>query len=135
MLCALAAVSMASGSLTLLEHLVAQGAPRAAARLATVPLPAALHDLEEETQFTVPESSIMLVDDDVSARRFVAAMGALPSGSTIALDAEWRPDARGSQRKHRPSLVQLATADAVWLLDVESPAVLASATSAGVLRC
>ena len=104
----------ALASSPLLEHLVSQGASSAAARLGALPPPSVPAD-----PFTVPLSAVTLVDGQSSAQAFIRAMRELPTESTVGADLEWRPDVRG-QPSHRPSLLQLATVDDVWLLDLES---------------
>ena len=108
----------------LLDHLISQGATRAAARLGAASISVLPEEsAAEATKLFTTAAPITLVDNQASAAQFVDAMNNLPSESTIALDAEWRPDLKGYSR-HRPSLLQLAVLDAVWLLDFESAAVL-----------
>ena len=115
-------------TLALVEHLLQQGATRAASRLAAVQLTVDAHD---PTPYSVPSELIRTVEDDEAAAAFAAAMqAAVASGATLALDAEWRPDTGPSNNP--PALVQVAVADAdggeeavvadataVWLLDAE----------------
>merc|ERR1719424_2538868 len=112
--------------MALAEHLLAQGAPKAASRLAAAQLdePAA----SNVPQYEVPAERIFMVDGSCSTvEDFCSAMAAaVARRSSIGIDAEWRPDATRSSN-HPPALVQVASAassaateaDAVWLLDVE----------------
>ena len=129
MLLAIAAVTMASTSPVLLEHLVSQGAPRAAARLRGAEALAST----SPSILTVAPSAITLVEDGEGAVRFIEAVRGLPAGSTIAIDAEWRPDHRGERQlgRHKPSILQLATAGEVWLVDLDCSDVLDRASAAG----
>ena len=113
-------------TMALAEHLRAQGAPKAASRLAAAQLdePAA----SVVPLFEVPAGRIFMVDGGSGAvETFSSAMAAtVERRSVIAIDAEWRPDATRSSN-HPPALVQVALAasstateaDAVWLLDFE----------------
>eukprot|EP01052_Picozoa_sp_SAG31_P032958 SAG31_NODE_3668_length_4005_cov_1.850998_1_plen_384_part_00 len=94
---------------TLVRHLLAHGAPRAAARLDTdaaevLPTPARsppFFKLE-------PTDSLFVVADLESADAFNrAATAAMAGGHHIAFDAEWQPETRKNQ-EHGPSLVQVA---------------------------
>ena len=114
-------------TLALAEHLLAQGAPKAASRLAAAQLEPAVNNVP---QFEVPAERIFMVDGSCSAvEAFCSAMAAaVARRAIIAIDAEWRPDATRSSN-HPPALVQVASAsssfaaeaDAVWLLDFERP--------------
>ena len=113
-------------TMALAEHLRAQGAPKAASRLAAAQLdePAA----SVVPLFEVPAGRIFMVDGGSGAvETFSSAMAAtVERRGVIAIDAEWRPDATRSSN-HPPALVQVALAtsstateaDAVWLLDFE----------------
>ena len=113
-------------TMALAEHLRAQGAPKAASRLAAAQLdePAA----SVVPLFEVPAGRIFMVDGSSGAvETFSSAMAAtVERRGVIAIDAEWRPDATRSSN-HPPALVQVALAasatateaDAVWLLDFE----------------
>jgi hypothetical protein len=124
------------------EHLAAQNAPRAAARIAaafgapavTAPVPRAA--AKTLPLFTVPDEAIRLVDSSSSAEAFIEAIDTLTS-PTISLDLEWRPDTNRTPQRpggghtpqrpgggHTPSLLQLATADTVWLVDLEARTLL-----------
>ena len=103
---------ISNAPIPLAQHLLAQGAPRAAARLA-------LRD--EAPIFAAAPASVELVDTAATAARFAASLSALEVGATIAIDVEWRPD-NIADVIHRPSLLQLATATSVWLLDLDAPA-------------
>ena len=108
----LAAMSSAYTRSELADHLLAQRAPRAAARLRGLsggasapesvrsPPPRAAPVL-----YAVAPSEILLVDDAPSCDAFVAALAA---ADTLALDAEWEPDSGPSD--HPASLLQLALA-------------------------
>ena len=113
----------------LVEHLFSQSAPRAAARHLNawrggndyrdkvVAEPAAVED-----EYQVSPDSILLVDSTASAASFTTVLHTLLHGppTTLGIDLEWKPDTPHSM--HRPSLLQLATATTVWLLDLEAPA-------------
>jgi hypothetical protein len=128
--------------MALAEHLLAQGAPKAAARLAAAELDEPATSIVP--QFEVPAELIFMVDGSCSAvEAFCSAMAAaVARRGIIAIDAEWRPDATRSSN-HPPALVQVASAassaateaDAVWLLDFEqlrrgAPAALREAAGA-----
>ena len=110
----------------LVQHLLAQSAPRAAARLSsTLGCDVLRHQSGGETcplPYTVPRDIITLVDSAQGAHAFTMALQALLVGPpiTLALDLEWQPDSSQAS-PNRPSLLQLATQTKVWLLDLEVP--------------
>ena len=113
-----AGTTMAASS-PLVQHLVAQNAPKAAARLARFSELETAGGTTPDT-FEVAASSITLINDASMVSGFVAAArSAIDGGMTLAFDVEWRPDV-SSRRFNLPSLLQLATADGVWLLDLEA---------------
>ena len=103
---ALLAMAQLTNGLDLAGHLRALGAPRAAQRLDGGPPPVA------PTPFTVDSSKVHLVADAAAAAAFSTDVG---SASAIALDCEWRPDGPGED--HAVALAQVATRNAVWLID------------------
>ena len=124
------ALTLQPKTAALVEHLLAQGAARAASRLAAVEL---TEDASSRTAapFVVPPERIRAVESAASASEFAAmSQELIASGNgALALDAEWRPDVGLS--RPLPSLVQVATAAAadgeelpaeacaVWLVDIE----------------
>ena len=131
------------------QHLVSQNAVRAAARLAAslhLEAAAAQLDAQQTSDFSVPPSSIRLVDDEPSATDFIGFVARTVSASSttsIAIDAEWRPDTPSTV--HRPSLLQLAalpraagsddgasSTPTIWLLDLEAAAVLTASLLAAL---
>ena len=103
---ALLAMAQLTNGLDLAGHLRALGAPRAAQRLDGGAPPVA------PTPFTVDASKVHLVADAAAADAFSAAVS---EAAAIALDCEWRPDGPGED--HAVALAQVATRDAVWLID------------------
>ena len=131
----LAAAAMTS---PLVAHLEAQGAFKAAARIDLFFSPRAAVEARSEplqqptALFSLTDTPVSLVDNVSALGEFVHAMrcllqqasevaldnAALPP--SLALDAEWRPDLGRRRAPHRPSLLQLATPSAVWLIDFEA---------------
>ncbi|EOD04092.1 hypothetical protein EMIHUDRAFT_453977 [Emiliania huxleyi CCMP1516] len=114
-------MTLVSASTLLQQHLLAQGAPRAAARLARAPAPPVSPPL-----FSL-DAPIHLCDTPSSADALAQMLRrtlASANDTTLAFDAEWRPDGRGRCKSHPPSLLQLSTADGVWLVDLEAAAVV-----------
>ena len=122
---ALVVLMVASHNSPLLTHIANQGAPRAASRLGAAPSTSA----STGKRPFVALQPITVVDNDAAVCNFIDAMRSLPEGSTLAIDAEWKPDVFG-QSPHSPSLCQLATADDVWLVDLESTTPLDGALAA-----
>lgn len=110
-----------SATTSLVQHLLGQSAPRAAARLSTT-RDARTNEPERALAFRVAASAIMLVDSEAAVHDFTSAVHDLRvSDITVAIDLEWRPDIL------RPSLLQLATRQVCWLLDLESAACCSAA--------
>ena len=118
----------------LISHLEMQRAPRAAARVASAfqeniadAGKTTGHPCESVPLFTVDASKIVLVHDEDSCLAFIAAMDGLISNNetTVGLDVEWRPE--HYEKQTRPSLLQLATAEGTWLVDLDAVAVMSSA--------
>ena len=141
----IALLSVSAAISPLDKHLISLNAPRAAARLGSAQQPTRLTAAQQREQphhqpprlqrFSVSSDHIRLVDTAAAAKTFVDDVAALlrsepplSACATVALDAEWRPDAplrsSGKSSNHEPSLLQLATADRVWLLDLEQPLVV-----------
>ena len=106
LMASLLATTQSTQSLDLAGHLRALGAPRAAQRLDGGPPPVA------PTPFTVDSSKVHLVADAAAATAFSAAVS---EATALALDCEWRPDGPGED--HAVALAQVATRNAVWLID------------------
>ncbi len=105
-LAVMASLLTTSQSLDLASHLRALGAPRAAQRLDGGAPPVA------PTPFTVDASKVHLVADAAAATAFSADVS---NAAALALDCEWRPDGPGED--HAVALAQVATRNAVWLID------------------
>ena len=133
-------VILAAAAITspLVAHLEAQGALKAAARLDVFFSPrsaveARSEPLQQPTAlFSLADTPVTLVDNVSALGEFVHAMRCLLQQAgqvaldnlalppSLALDAEWRPDLGRRRAPHRPSLLQLATPSAVWLIDFEA---------------
>ena len=116
-------MTLVSASTLLQQHLLAQGAPRAAARLARAPTPAP----PVSPPLCSLDAPIHLCDTPASADALAQMLRrtlASANDTTLAFDAEWRPDGRGRCKSRPPSLLQLSTADGVWLVDLEAAAVV-----------
>ena len=118
---------------TLVEHLLVQNAPLAAARLAALldapqtaenagGEPAAREQPSSLPRFTVHLADVAIARDDASA---AALAEQLRGAAILSLDAEWQPDAAGGC-SHPASLVQLALASEdgtpikpYWIIDLE----------------
>ena len=110
----------------LAQHLMAQGAVRAALRLnPELRSSSSISALADDARnvFSVPESLISVVADAESSVAFCDAMRrAIDGKASLALDVEWRPDF--GQTNNAPTLIQIAEAGgSVWLLDLQSPLV------------